>query len=87
LLKQSTEEDLIREEVSLIQVWNEAFVEYYNIHLPPDIIGYSAKWVIEQSGATYNPLSDITNNAAESMNRVLHRLQGIAITMKDKYKT
>jgi hypothetical protein len=59
-----------------MQVWSEAFVEYYNIHLRPDIIGYSAKWVIEQSGATYNPLSDITNNAAESMNRVLHRLQG-----------
>jgi hypothetical protein len=76
LLKSDSEEDLAQKEPDIMRDWSQPMVEYYNKQLRPDIVKYSAKWVIIKSGAPYNPLSGITNNAAESINRVLHRLQG-----------
>ena len=53
---------------------NEKVIKYFTKNLIPAVKAHAAIWVLKEAGVQ-NPTNGITNNASESMNAVLHRLQ------------
>jgi hypothetical protein len=73
LLDSESESDFEDKLEELSAVWSDPFVGYFNKELKTSIVRYSGRLIVEPLGI-YHPFSGITNNASESVNRVLKDL-------------
>lgn len=59
------------------EVWKNAqFQQYYTDHLDQDIRRFSGRWVLREADIP-NPEKGITNNRAESMNRMFNQIKDL----------
>ena len=54
----------------LSQKWSQAFVEYYNHHIDPEVTASAGQWIFEPLGI-YNGYSGVTTNQSEGFNTLL----------------
>ena len=57
----------------LSQKWSQAFVEYYNHHIGPEVTDAAGRWILEPLGV-YNGYSGVTTNQSEGFNTLLKSL-------------
>ena len=74
ILRSETEEEFNQIIAEHSQAWPEEFLTYFNIHLKKSIQEHASAWILI-SLDLYNPNSGITNNVAESFNKVLKEIQ------------
>ncbi|CAC5367851.1 unnamed protein product [Mytilus coruscus] len=73
LLRCDSEAEYMTLKDDLIRKWSKPVVVYFE-KMEKDILTHSGKWVIDKYQNLYDPFSGITNNACESMNAVIKRL-------------
>ncbi|CAG2237138.1 unnamed protein product [Mytilus edulis] len=73
LLRSDSEAEYMTLKDELIRKWSKPVVVYFE-KMEKDILTHSGKWVIDKYQNLYDPYSGITNNACESMNAVIKRL-------------
>ena len=74
ILKSETEEDFDQTIEEHSRAWSEPFLTYFNTYLKKSIKEHASAWILI-SLELYNPSSGITNNVAESFNKVLKEIQ------------
>ena len=57
----------------LSQKWSEAFVEYYNHDVNPEVTSSAGRWILEPLGV-YNGYSGVTTNQSEGFNTLIKHL-------------
>ena len=70
LLMSPTEKDYRHLYGTLSQKWSQAFVEYYNHHIDPEVTASAGRWILEPLGI-YNGYSGVTTNQSEGFNTLL----------------
>ena len=73
LLMAPTEKDYRQLYGVLSQKWSQAFVEYYNHHIGPEVTDAAGRWILEPLGV-YNGYSGVTTNQSEGFNTLLKSL-------------